>query len=349
MQEVDYIIVGQGLAGSAVAVQLLKRKKKIVVIDQPENNISSRIAAGLFNPITGKKMVKTWLADTLFPYLFSFYREVEEKTGARFFFPTPLYRPFLSIAEQNEWMARSAEPAYSTYIESVCTRSSFSNTNDIFGGLLLKQCGYLNTVHYLGAVKEWIEQEGVLLTETFNEHKISSSPNGIQYGNFNASKIIFCQGVHANEIFRELPIRALKGETIKIKSDFKNTVIINRGVYLVPGDEPGEWRIGATYDFNSSAPGTTMQAKETLEQKMKELVNFPFEFVSQDWGLRPTTPDRRPILGEHPNLPGMIIFNGLGTKGVSLSPYFSEVLIRWIENKIPLNKEVDMERYKSVY
>ena len=78
-------------------------------------------------------------------------------------------------------------------------------------------------------------------------------------------------------------------------------------------------------------------------------MDIQYQCVSQEWGFRPTTPDRRPLLGRHPEQPAVIIFNGFGTKGVSLTPYFSDVLIRWMENGIPLNKLVDIERYKSVY
>src|SRR5688572_337382 len=108
---VDFIIVGQGLAGSAVALQLINRGKKILVIDRPIANSSSRVAVGLFNPITGRNLVKTWLADQLFPCFHRFYRDAETLTGKKFFHSLPLYRPFGSIEEQNEWMAKSADPA----------------------------------------------------------------------------------------------------------------------------------------------------------------------------------------------------------------------------------------------
>jgi glycine/D-amino acid oxidase-like deaminating enzyme len=119
IKHVDYLIIGQGLAGSAIAVQLLKLRKKILVIDQPQSNTSSRIAAGLFNPITGRKMLKTWMADKLFPYLHQYYLGVEGLTGARFYYPMPLYRPFLSIEEQNEWMGKSVEVGYESTLKSI--------------------------------------------------------------------------------------------------------------------------------------------------------------------------------------------------------------------------------------
>lgn len=347
--EWDYIIVGQGLAGSAVAVQLLKRGKKILVIDEPAKNISTRVAAGLFNPVTGKKMVKTWLADELFPYLHQFYPEVEKQTSSRFFYPLPLYRPFISIEEQNEWMGRSAEPAYAAYIDQVLMQRSVPQVNDPFGGLLLRQCGYVDTNQYILAVRILIQRYGSLLEENFKEGQLVVTKDHVLYQDHRAARIIFCSGTHTTELFRWLPVRPLKGETLKIRADYSEKVIVNRGIYIVPTDQPRQWRVGATYNFHDKDPGVTAEGKKELEEKMNELVSFPFEIVGQEWGLRPTTPDRRPILGCHPEHGSVIIFNGLGTKGVSLAPYFSEVLVRWLENNTSINKDVNIERYKSVY
>ncbi|HET9052701.1 MAG TPA: FAD-dependent oxidoreductase, partial [Cyclobacteriaceae bacterium] len=70
-----------------------------------------------------------------------------------------------------------------------------------------------------------------------------------------------------------------------------------------------------------------------------------YSITGQQWGFRPTTPDRKPILGSHPQHKSLVIFNGLGTKGVSLAPYFSEVLFRWMENKGMINREADVTRF----
>ncbi|HEY9004678.1 NAD(P)/FAD-dependent oxidoreductase [Ohtaekwangia sp.] len=349
MHTVDYIIVGQGLAGSAVAVQLLNRGRKILVIDDAIHNSSSRVAAGLFNPVTGKKMVKTWMADMLFPYLHDFYKQEETRAEEKFFFPMPLYRPFLSIEEQNEWMARSAEPAYAGYIETIFSAPAFAQVRDPFGGLLLKQCGYLSTTRYVNAIKKRIEDGGMIWNEHLDEQSLQVEDDAVTYKNVQAKKIIYCSGVDASRWFNWLPIRPLKGETILVKAPFRENIIVNRGVYFVPGLNPGEWRVGATYNFHDHDPGITAGAKVELEEKLTELMDLPYEWKSQEWGTRPTTPDRRPILGAHPEHPSVIIFNGLGTKGVSLTPYFSEVLVRWMENGISLNKLVDIDRYKSVY
>jgi glycine/D-amino acid oxidase-like deaminating enzyme len=114
---------------------------------------------------------------------------------------------------------------------------------------------------------------------------------------------------------------------------------------MAPGKSSGEWRVGATYNRNDSSSASSEWARTELAGKLEDLIHFPYSIIGQQWGFRPTTPDRKPILGSHPQHPPLIIFNGLGTKGVSLAPYFSEVLFRWMENEGMINKEADVTRF----
>jgi glycine oxidase len=68
-----------------LALRLLEEGKKIVVYDEPDQNRSSAIAAGLFNPITGKLLTRTWMADQIFPELFRFYQSAERTLSRKFF------------------------------------------------------------------------------------------------------------------------------------------------------------------------------------------------------------------------------------------------------------------------
>jgi glycine/D-amino acid oxidase-like deaminating enzyme len=347
--KVDYIIVGQGLAGCAVALQLMRRRKRILVIDRPLANSSSRIAVGLFNPVTGRRVVKTWMADKIFPYLHTFYQEAEALTKQKFFYSLPLYRPFASIEEQNEWMAKSADPIYQGYIQNISTRSVFPSIKDGYGGLTLAQCGYLDTIQYIGSVRSYVQQEGTLLEEVFDEEQLIVGKKNVVYKGYEATHVVFCQGVETNKWFSWVPVLPLKGETIRIKSSYEENIILNRGVYAVPANQKGEWRVGATYTFTDVSQQTTDLAREELTQKMEDLVNFPFVIADQQWGLRPSTHDRRPILGRHPEYENLYILNGLGPKGVSLAPYFSGILVDMVENSQSLNKDVDVKRYKLLY
>lgn len=344
---VDYIIVGQGLAGSCLALQLLYRSKKILVIDNNVSGSATKIAAGLFNPFTGKRMAKTWMADELFPYFHGFYKQAETFTNTRFFFPVPLFRPFVSVEEQNEWMGKSTDENFIPYINAVHTQPFCDDqVKNELGGVLLKQCGYLNTLTFSKAVRTCLINHGSLLEETLDEGHLSHDPNGVMYKNWSARKIIFCTGEYiGNTCFSWIPIQFLKGEIITIKTEVKVSTIYNRGVYVVPDI----WKVGATYNFLDKSPGVTPEGKREITEKLEQLISFPYSITDHQWGRRPATHDRRPILGPHPEFEHFVIFNGLGTKGVSLAPYFSDVLAAWMEKGIPLNDEVAVNRYKSVY
>jgi glycine oxidase len=348
-EKVDYIIVGQGLAGASVALQLLKRDKKVLVIDTPDKNRASRVAAGLFNPVTGQNSVRTWKAEILFPYLHRFYREAESLTGKKFLHEMPVYKPFASVLEQNDWMGKSADEGYREFVERITMKPAFGSLlHDEFGGLFLKQAGFINTQIFLNGVADLVRSRGLFWNEDFVDENLKISPNSVEYNGITASRIIFCQGERttSNKWFSNAPVRALKGETLRIKIEWDKDVILNRGVYMVPENVKGEFRVGATYKFNVRTPIITDEGRNELIGKLNGFINMPFQIIDQDWGIRPTTNDRKPLLGCHMESERLVFFNGLGTKGVTLAPYFSEMLTRWLENSAPIDKEVALTRYK---
>jgi glycine oxidase len=345
---VDYLIVGQGLAGSCLAYQLMKRQKKIAVVDLPQNNICTSKAAGLFNPVTGQNITKTWLADETFSYLHQFYREIQDALSVSFFFPLTLYRPFSTAEEQNEWMGRSIHPNYQSVLEEVHTKSQYAEVNDELGGITLKSTGYIDPNILMTSVRKMILENGVFLQTRFRHDKLLLSGGGVEFENIRASKVIFCEGAEVinNPWFKSVPIRPLKGETMLIKTAFQKHVILNRGVYMVPDTLGAKWKVGSTYNPQDKSLGNTEKGRAELISKLTLLLKSSFEIESEDWGIRPTSVDRRPVLGAHPKDDRLMIFNGLGTKGVSLAPYFSDILVRRLENGIPVSKEVDVTRFK---
>ena len=348
--------MGQGLAGSCLAIQLLNSGKKILVLDEPQKNRASVVAAGLFNPITGKRMSKSWKAKEIFSYLFQFYVEAEALLGQKFFHPQPIYRPFISIEEQNEWMSLSEDEGIKLFIEKIFTGPSFHQSNDVYGGILISQCGYLDVSHFMEAVRRRLKNENSFEEIFFDVNGLTIDQASVNYSSpsgehVEASAIIFCDGIAANRnpLFNWLPIRPLKGETLTVSLNERPEVIFNRGVYIVPAQENNCFRVGATYQPTDLRESVTSDARTELEEKLKALLKISFKIDHQEWGIRPTSPDRKPIMGAHPIYKNVIIFNGLGTKGVSLAPYFSGVLASWLERKSEIPKEVNIERFKALY
>ncbi len=347
---VDYIIVGQGLAGSSLAIQLMRQGMQVIVFDEPVKNQCSRVAAGLFNPITGKGIVKTWMAEELFTSLTHFYTSCERAFGRKFLFPQLLYRPFYSFEEQNNWMAKSGDGTVAPFIEKIFTSCHFQDqVHDAHGGILLKASGYLDAPSFLDATSQYLMAKDSLETAHFNPLDVIHSVEGINYQNIRARKLIFCSGVSDNPFFKWLPIRSLKGETLTINLDIPPPVIFNRGVYVVPLAGTNSYKVGATYQLKDLSQTITLEGRTELMTKLNGLLKNPLEVVGQDWGIRPTTLDRRPILGPHPSFKNLIIFNGLGTKGVSLAPYFSTQLTNWLMGNGEIQKEVNIKRFNALY
>ena len=345
--DVDFLLVGQGIAGTALAHRLIAAGKKVCVIDQAEKNNSSRVAAGLFNPVTGRQMVKTWMADQLFPEIQPFYTELEEYLGSEFFHTKPIYRPFISIEEQNEWMGKSGDSEYQAYLHTVRQSSLYETLNDPFGGLLLRQSGYVNLNILLDAYASLLGGQGLFRDEAFDESDLSINDAGIAYRDIVAGALVFTNGLGtlSGQFFDWLPLKPNKGEVLVVKQDFCAEEIINRGIFRI-GLPDRSAKVGSTYSHSELSPGPTAAAREELLEKLEKLVKLPVEEVLRhDTGMRPTTVDRRPILGKHPQHDHVYIFNGLGSKGVSLAPYFSRVMAELlIFGKEPL-KEVNISRF----
>lgn len=342
MAQVDYIIVGQGLAGSCLALELTALGNSVRVIDAHRPNTASKVAAGLFNPITGKTMETTWLAHSIFKLLPEFYRKAEATTGARFLHQIPIYRPFLSQQEWLLWENRQHD-----FVDSFSKASRFGEfVHDPFGGLQLKDSGFLNTTLFLDSVRKWLHASGSLVEQPFVFQDLD--PTGVYQG-MEAKGVIFCEGVAAlhNPLFGWLPIKKLKGEILTISTELPANILFNRGVFAVPGTMPNQFVVGATYQ-NTDIPGNTFNGVEDLTRKANSLFVKDREIIGQNWGFRPSTPDRRPLLGRHPRFPKMMVFNGLGTKGVSLAPYFSGVMAKLLLGVSELPPEVNIARYYSL-
>lgn len=349
MKKVDFIVAGFGLAGASVAMRLRQHGRTVVVFNDDGHHNASRAAAGIFNPITGKMMTKTWMAEELFAELHKYYHEQEVLTSNRFLHLLPIYIPFRSVKEQNDWVVKSTSDGFRNFIADVYTASHLAGVQDELGGMMLAQCGFLDVNLYLDSVRKPLVADGLFIDSELDFRRIEHSDDGVKYGDWHASAVIFCTGCTGNDEhpFGWLPVRALYGETIDIETDHPFPAILNRGVYVVPAGT-GAYRVGATYRHRGER-GPTLAGQEELAEKLRNLISVPFRVTGQRWGARPTSPDRRPMLGVHPRHSRMWVFNGLGTKGVSLAPYFSKVLVKAILEAAQLPPEVNISRFYPLY
>lgn len=345
MEKVEFLIVGHGIAGGLLAHELHKAGKNIMVLNHETENTSSNKAAGIYNPITGRKMVKTWLADSLFPALECYYRALEKELSATFIYPKPIYRPFYGHEEQNDWAGRSSDPSYAPYIKKIHTKSrGISGLKDDFGGLELNHSGYVNLPDMLEALKRDLKAKGLYKSDLFLYDDLAVNNDHVNYKNIRAGKVVFCEGPVAveNPFWNYLPFKPVKGEILEIDSALPHDVILNRGVFVLPKN--GRFSVGSTYDHSRLDYVPSAEGIKNLKDRLAKLYNGGYETVRELAGVRPATFDRKPFIGFHKKYPPVGIFNGFGTKGVSLVPFFALQLVNYLTGKGGIMSEVDVSR-----
>lgn len=349
----EYLIVGQGLAGSILAWTLDQRGHRVLILNDSSLPSASKASAGIFNPLTGKKLNRTWKADELFPFARQFYGDLQQKLGGELLHFCDIYRPFRSIEEQNAYLPQTAVPSLAKYVREEAEDEKYRDfIENPYGGLQITQSGWVDCVKVLEKIKEYFIEKGQYVEGNVNYESVDLETEKVKYENIEVEKVIFCEGYEArqNPFFKWLPFNPVKGQNlIALIEGYPINEIINQGTFVLPMDGKGKCRIGATYTWHDIDWQTTQDAKEFLEEKVKTYLKPTYQILEQQVGIRPSTKDRRPLVGLHPEYPQLAIFNGLGTKGVTLAPYFAEQFAKFLESVEELDPEVNIERVFSLY
>jgi glycine/D-amino acid oxidase-like deaminating enzyme len=342
------LVVGGGLAGVCLTHELLRKDCRVTLLDAGVNH-SSAVAAGMINPMTFRKMVKTWMGDELIPFLIDFYKELENKTGERFFFDRTIRRAFSTAYERKLWLDRQGEIEYADYIHPIEDAETPSYVKQEFGTGIVKCPGYVDSKLFLAANQSYLKEQGVLEVSTFNVDLLDNEK--LTYKGETYSHIVFAEGYHGknNPYFGYLPIEPVKGEVLTISVDrLDDSEIVNRKCFVLPTHD-GLFKLGATFTWKTTDTLLTQEAKDELLNQYADLMTKDYTVVEHEAGVRPTVSDRRPLIGEHPQYKGLYIFNGLGTKGYMIAPYFSRHFVEHLTIGTPLIDEVNIKRFKKKF
>jgi glycine/D-amino acid oxidase-like deaminating enzyme len=354
MKEYDYLLLGHGIAGATLAWELRRRGRTVLVLDANQPDSASNVAAGLMNPVAGKRFALAWRADELLTAASALYQEMEQHFGKQFFYELPIWKLFSSVAEQNTMLARSADHPWQDFVENAgAPLPPTLGVRDEFGGLRIRRGGYVQLRELLAALTAEQLANGGLQHETFNWQQLVTDPTGITYArSIRARHFVCCEGAAAieNPYFNWLPLTPNQGEVLDVECQgLTEAQVLNKGAYVVPLGN-GQFRVGATYRWPPFAAGTTPAARVELSERLAATTSLPFEVRAQRAGVRPAVRDRKPLLGRHPEVPVLSIFNGFGSKGVMLAPRLAALLADHLENTgTELWPEVNIKRYQALY
>ena len=346
--KLDYIIVGCGLAGIAFCEQLRLAKKDFIVFDNTSQQ-SSKVAAGLYNPVILKRFTKVWQAKAQLELALPKYKQLEDLLNIKLNYQLPVYRRFTSIAEQNEWFIAADKPILSDFLSTKLKQNTNDYLNADFGFGEVLHSGRIDTKLLMTSYSAFLRSKNLLNHDAFNYELLENHDDHIQYNNINAKYIVFAEGygLTENPFFNQLPLNGTKGEMLTIQApDLKMNFIMKSSVFIVPLGNDLFW-IGSTYEREDKSHSITNAAKEELLDKLKQIITCEFKVINQVAGIRPTTKDRRPLVGSHPDHKNMFVLNGLGTRGVMISPYVAQQLFNHIELGEDLDPEIDINRFQT--
>jgi glycine oxidase len=347
--KVDYLIVGQGIAGSVLALTLHNQGKKVMVLSKDNLSSSSAVAAGVYNPFNFRRSIPTWEARTACPVARAFYSSAETLLGAKFHSAKKIIRVFGNAEEQQRWndYLNGDDPVFAA-AETI--RPELAGAMQApFGYGILTGGGVVNTGAFLYAVREFFLSLNQYRDEVFHAELLQVSDGGVMYDNrIHATQVVFCEGHLAarNPLFAHFPVAPSKGEVLHVEIPGLNlTDVINGPVYLAPlGHDL--YICGATYNPGAHDEVITGKAREELSAKLSSMLRLPFRIVSQFAGVRPAGRDRKPVIGRSVIQPELAVFNGMGSKGVLMSPWLAQQLVNHLENGAELQKEISVQRFK---
>jgi glycine/D-amino acid oxidase-like deaminating enzyme len=345
---IDYLIIGQGLAGSLLAWELIQRGCKVVIVDNGKEN-ASQVAAGLINPVTGMRFVKSADTDTLLPTAKHCYSQLADFFQQEFYVEKPMLRVFHNSSELINANKRLSNPDYQAYLYDIQPPDkTINNLLTPFGFLEQKQTGYLLTRPLLNCLKAFFIAKDCYRQADFDYQDVHFQPS-LHWQDIYPKQIIFCEGYKAtqNPWFSGLPFQPVKGEILTLGHQIElPDKILNYGNWLIPLNSR-QIRIGATFDRENLDTQTTEQGKNdllnALSQVSPDLINATL--INHQANIRPCTQDRQPFIGQHPQQNKIAIFNGFGAKGSLQIPWYSRNFSDALLNGAPLPHSSNIERH----
>ena len=273
MKEVDYIIVGCGLASIAFCEQLRANRKSFLVFDDKSQK-SSIVAAGLYNPVILKRFSEVWKAKTQLQLALPHYAKIEEELSIKVDYKLRILRRFTSIQEQNKWFSASDKPSLEAFLSTQLVRNTNLEIDAPFGFGEVLHAGRIDTETLVKSYKTFLRTSDSIEEKSFQYDEIQFDNNTIQYQNIKFKHIVFAEGfgVKQNPYFNNVPLTGSKGEILTIKApDLNIDYAIKSSVFIIPLGED-LYNVGSTYDNDDKSNIPTKKAKEELLSKLKTFI-----------------------------------------------------------------------------
>jgi glycine/D-amino acid oxidase-like deaminating enzyme len=323
----DILIVGQGLAGTMLAWELEQAGISFVIADRGHASAATSAAAGIINPITGRRLVKSWRIDVLLPAARAVYREIEAVLGVTLWRDMRVRRLFAEERERAVFAAKHAQRELEPFADGVDDTGFW-----IQGAARVDLPLLLDTSRLRWSAAGKLRDAAIDLRAEVADY----------------ATVIDCRGMAGTvrHSFGFVPWEFSKGELLELAvDDLAPDVVLNRRHWVVPIRAGVAW-VGATHQAGICDSMPTDLARRQLESSAREiLAGKLFEIIGQRAGVRVNLPDKRPVAGWHPEQPRLGLLNGLGGKGALWAPMLARQWVEHLRRGTPFDAEIDVARF----
>jgi tRNA 5-methylaminomethyl-2-thiouridine biosynthesis bifunctional protein len=315
------IIIGAGLAGTAIARSLSKRNWKIKLVDS-ENNIAMQTSgnkAGIVCPkLTAEETLFSKLSVSGFFYFLQEVKQLESdgfKTG---WHPKGVLELFLTteLSKVNRGITvHSLLDTTVKVLSSTEVNTMVSRTDGKYSGLLFLHAGYCVPYQLCKANIQSIHvsQIDCLFNQTVSEVRCSENIKSVydREGKMIAEGdvIVLANSTKVNQFYQTsyLPLRNIRGQIVYVPENYIHsfsTVTVSNNGYIIPMDD-GSYLIGSSFDLHNTSIDLDPSINVSLVNKLREVLSFlpamDAESFSGRVGFRTTFPDHAPIVGPVPD------------------------------------------------
>lgn len=357
----DVIVFGSGIAGLSAADAAVAQGKSCTVIDSnPPGSGASAAPAMLINPAAGKRARRTWRTEPAFAAITGLLKRVEKQTGQQVHEIRGVIRPALTekMAEdfrqapfKYEW-----DEGWLEWMDRETFGLRFPYLRNPHGGLFIHKAATVAGAQFNAALVQYLESCGVHFI--FGSHPETSRMNDLwqvrtNEGVLQTPLLIDASGVaQTNSVWwQPLPLHPVKGQTVRYKFSKPlplDASVSGMGYLAYLSTAPNELTAGSTYEHHFDHTGPDREGLNAIGKKLEKM--FPGYSgaieATRGWsGVRVTLPDKQPVIGAHPDLPGLYLIGALGSKGLLLARYLADLLISHILTGAEIPEVVTIQRY----
>lgn len=326
----EYLIIGQGIAGTMLSYALEQQGLSFIVIDPGDPYNASRVAGAVINPASGKNWSPARDQAILIPEAVATYQAIAAQLEETIIHTSQLTVTHTDDTAQESFEQKVTAGAPFLSLDHNDTEQFFNSPHG-FG--CIQPVYRIAAKRLLDGWRHYLDQSGRLRNTTFRQELCTIGTNSIQYEDIIASRLIFCEGAAGryNPLFRAQPFTANRGEALLLSiPELPETAVYQGKIRLIPEGNGLFW-CGSNYrwDFDNLQPDQAWR-DQTLQQ-LRLWLRLPFSLEDHIVAERPTTAGQVQLSIQHPVYPDVYLFNGLGTRGFSAAPYLSRQLVQQIK------------------